>query len=249
MSNKISVSDLNEIYLQSVTDNNLKSANAYLSSRSLTSPDYMLPIGYLDFYLNQELNIKVQESIVIPIQPTGQFHLTLDQIQDSNLNITMLEIRSVNPNIKEHHKITAKSPYMAYYHLFNIHHALKSLKQSLFDNQEQYVIVTESATDALSLMPHFPSTIATLSASIPKTSLHLLSIFPKIIFALDNDTQGIEQTKYYLSFYEKFYPHIKTSTISHLLTEKDWNAQLVSDPEYFNNQLVSEIKDEIDTGI
>lgn len=168
-------------------------------------------------------------------------------IRNSTSQLTMIGVRSLTTSEHKlrHNKITDQrtTPPLTYT-LYNIENIIGT-------NNHDYIIITEGVFDALSLIPTFPNTISTLTASLPKTTLHLLSYFPNIILALDNDNIGIEQTKNIISFYNEHYPHINITTISPDIPDKhkDINETLIqsylNNTDHFNNLLQS-IQQELD---
>lgn len=154
--------------------------------------------------------------------------------------LTMLGLRSLNniSNKLRHNKIVDKTQPTQTYTLYNINN---------IDLTKPYIILTEGIFDTLSLSPTYPNTISTLTASIPKPTLHLLSYFPNIILALDNDNIGIEQTQQIIQFYNKHYPHTNITTISTDIPQqyKDINETLIQSKQDFNN-IVETIKQELE---
>lgn len=131
--------------------------------------------GYLKFLQCQ--NRIIVEVIVIPIR-------------DAIGNIVMLELRSTK--FKEHYKITDGDSY----HLYNIQKAI---------NNTDYVIITEGVFDAETLIQQGFNVIATMTASVPTATKHILTIFDKVILAYDNDSTGIKAMKELLEFYKENY--------------------------------------------
>lgn len=178
-------------------------------------------------------------------------------IRNSTSQLTMIGVRSLTTSQHKlrHNKITDQrtTPPLTYT-LYNIHNILNPIgtqQTKHTQSNHNYIIITEGVFDALSLIPTFPNTISTLTASLPKTTLHLLSYFPNIILALDNDNIGIEQTKNIISFYNEYYPHINITTISPDIPDKhkDINETLIqsylNNTDDFNNILQS-IQQELD---
>lgn len=131
--------------------------------------------GYLRFLQYQ--NRVIVEVIVIPIR-------------DAQNKLVMLELRSLK--FKEHYKIVDDPSY----HIYNIQNAIQNT---------DYVIVTEGVFDAESLIQQGYNTIATLTASIPVATKHILTIFDKIILAYDNDSAGVKSMKELTEFYRASY--------------------------------------------
>lgn len=169
----------------------------------------------------------VSDSLIYPIYTTTN-------------KLTMLGLRSLNNSSNHklrHNKIVDKTQPTQTYSLYNIQNINLTLP---------YIILTEGIFDTLSLTSTYPNTIATLTASIPKPTLHLLSYFPNIILALDNDNIGIEQTQQILKFYNTYYPHINITTISTEIPQqyKDINETLIQSERAFKH-IINSIKQEL----
>lgn len=151
--------------------------------------------GYLKFL--QHNNRIISEVIVIPVR-------------DAVGKLVMLELRSIK--FKEHIKLVKDSSY----HIYNIENAIKN---------PSYVILTEGVWDAEALIQRGYNAVATLSASIPATAKHAMTIFNNIIIAYDNDGAGVRSARDLFKFYRESYKDTGVDVLEY--SEKDINEALV----------------------
>lgn len=131
--------------------------------------------GYLRFLQYQKRVLC--EVIVIPIR-------------DARGKLVMLELRSIK--FKEHYKLVEDNTY----HIYNIQKAIYNT---------DYVILTEGVFDAESLIQNGFNAVATMTASIPTATKHILNVFDNLILAYDNDSAGVRAMKELADFYHENY--------------------------------------------
>lgn len=147
--------------------------------------------GFFKFL--QHNNRVMSEVIVIPVR-------------DAKGSLAMLELRSIR--FKEHYKLV-KDPS---YHIYNIENAIRNTS---------YVVLTEGVFDAEVLIQRGYNAVATLTASIPHATKHILTAFDNIILAYDNDNAGVRSMRDLVEFYKDNYPETSYDVLEY--TGKDLN--------------------------
>lgn len=190
------MTSLQEVYNLSISQENQLKAREYLSSRCIKGFDNFKQTGYLLHH--KFFKQQIRDSVVFPIcNSVGE--------------IIMLDCRGVNE--KSFNKLVTEKCSESF--IFNIENALSNL---------DYVIVTESIIDAMSVLQYGYNAVSVLSASVQPRTLHMLSVFKKIIFAFDSDDAGVSASNNAREFFELHYPSIDLRFLD--FYEKDLNDVL-----------------------
>lgn len=162
-----------------------------------------------DYFLSRGL---INENAGMLIEPVNSLNIPAFTILIPvyNVNKTISGFVCRGTNVKFHHKLVCSDNSLIY----NIHRAIENTDE---------VCVAEGVFDCLTLTQRYnKNAIATLGANISLVTLHLLSVFKKLVFCLDNDSVGVKSAKSCVDFYLKYYPHIEIETLDYI--GKDINS-------------------------
>lgn len=163
-----------------------------------------------DYLLSRKLN---QPSIICgTLFQNGKTYIAIP-VYSSLSEITSLVLRNIDN--KEYLNLL-NTDYQGYA-IYNIQEAI---------NHIEYVVVTEGIFDAMTLIQEGINAISVLRATYQEAINHSLPLWDNIIFALDNDETGREQTKKNIKFLAKHYPNVKTHTLD--FYDKDINEALIN---------------------
>ena len=168
---------------ESINEQNLPKAEAYLKTRKLNYFDNVGYITYAEIY-----NFKIINSLIIPVtSPEGE--------------VIMLDTKSLQTN--DYLKVTKPDTHQT--PLYNLTKVVKHRiitegilnAQSLIQNTEGFTV---SSTLRASMNA---KTYHILASSVTDT----------IITAFDNDAAGVTATSELINFFKEFYPNIKISIL------------------------------------